>query len=69
MTLADGQLDPTSPAARALIALIMQRLNNFWLHVVTPLATVVLLQCVESGVALTKLKRNQYIDGAADAAA
>ena len=29
---------------------------NFWLHVVMPLATVILFQCVESGVSLTKRK-------------
>lgn len=30
------------------------KVYNFWLHVVTPIATVILFQCVESGVALTK---------------
>lgn len=29
--------------------------TNFWLHIVTPLLTVVLFQCVETGVSFTRL--------------
>ena len=48
MVTALGLILPTQGARQAFEQF------NFWLHVVTPLATVVLFQCVESGVSLTK---------------
>ena len=48
MATALGLILPIQGAAQAF------KQFNFWLHVVTPVATVVLFQCVESGVSLTK---------------
>lgn len=48
MVIALGIILPTQGARQAF------KQFNFWLHVVVPLATVVLFQCVESGVSLTK---------------
>ena len=48
MVTALGLILPIQGASRAF------REYNFFLHVVTPLATVVLFQCVESGVSLGK---------------
>ena len=48
MVIALGLILPTRGARQAFDRF------NLWLHVVTPLATVVLFLCVESGVSLTK---------------